>query len=74
MCHHGYEPDGNRALSSDGNFDPCLGIMHHPSVFLLILPVPRVASAGDKAVPVIQGFWIQSLNSAWLFSPESWDE
>lgn len=48
MCHHGYEPDGKCALSFDGNSDPCLGIMHHPTVFLLILPVPRVACAGDR--------------------------
>lgn len=26
MCHHGYEPDGNCGLSSDGNSDPCLGL------------------------------------------------
>lgn len=48
MCHHGYETNGNGALSSDGNSDPCMGIMHHPSVFLLVLPVPRVVCPGDR--------------------------
>jgi len=40
--------NGDGASSLAGDLDPCLGIMHLPNIFLLVLPIPAMTLAMDR--------------------------